>query len=199
MYSFHTPERQHGAPRSSESGVVLVVALIMLVIISLLATFSIRNATSTEAVAGNVRTTQLASQAAEFALNYCATAMDQLGTPTAAVDVAGNAINIAPLTYQATPRATYKNSGNLDFWDGSTSVAANAVIVIPSAAIGGTSTYKRPPECMIEPIQVIQSGAVNTSSSYVITARGFGPDVAAADSTRTRPSGAEVWLQATDD
>jgi type IV pilus assembly protein PilX len=178
---------------------VLIVALIMLVIISLLATFSIRNATSTEAVAGNVRTTQLASQAAEFALNYCTTAMDQLGTPTFALDIAGNTVTIAPLSYQNPARAAYKNGSNLDYWDSATSVAANAVIIVPTTALGGTSTFKRPPECMIEPTPVIQGGTVTYSVSYVITARGFGPEVSPADGTRTRPDGAEVWLQATDD
>lgn len=182
----------------AQSGVVLIVSLIMLVIISLLAAFSIRNATSTEAVAGNVRTTQLAQQAAEFALNFCSTAMDNLGTPTLARDTAGNTVTIAPLSYQTTTRATNKVSNDLVYWDGATSLAANAVIVVPSAALGGTATFRRPPECMIEPIRVIKSGAVNTSTSFVITARGFGPDVPEADANRTRPNGSEVWLQATD-
>jgi type IV pilus assembly protein PilX len=175
--------------------VVLIVSLIMLVIISLLASFSIRNATSTEAVSGNVRTTQLASQAAEFAMNYCATGIDQLGSPTSTVVV-------TPLGNASQPRATQKDAnGNLTHWDGTSSIASNAVIVIPSAALGGTSTFKRMPECMIEPMMVVNSTGTGTTttSTYVITARGFGPEVAAVDATRTRPTGSEVWIQATDD
>jgi hypothetical protein len=34
----------------------------------------------------------------------------------------------------------------------------------------------------------------NTSNSFVVTARGFGPEVA---SGTARPTGAEVWLQST--
>ena len=176
---------------------MLIVALIMLVIISLLASYSMRNATSTEAISGNVRTTQLANQAAEFALNYCASGMDQLGKPTATIVVTPQTTVLA----NDVLRATHKDgSGNLDYWDGATSIANNAVIVIPTSALGGTSTFKRMPECMIEPMRVVVSGALNTSTSYVITARGFGPEVAPLDpTTRLRPNGSEVWLQTTDD
>lgn len=180
---------------SEERGVVLVVALIMLVIISLLASYSIRNATSTEAVSGNVRTTQLANQAAEFAMKYCAQGMNELGSPTATVVV-------TPLPYLDPPRATNKDAnGNLTYWDGDTSIAANAVIIIPTSALGGTSTYSRMPECMIEPIMVVNSSGTGTTttSTYVITARGFGPEVPAADAHRSRPAGSEVWLQSTDE
>ena len=71
------------------------------------------------------------------------------------------------------------------------------VLVLPNALVGGNGTYKRPPECMIENIPIIKAGTstVNNTASYVITARGFGPEVAAADASRTRPMGSEVWLQ----
>jgi type IV pilus assembly protein PilX len=67
--------------------------------------------------------------------------------------------------------------------------------LVNDATVG--ASFKRPPECMIERMSVIQAGAtaVSSTSSYVITARGFGPEVAAADGARSRPSGSEVWLQ----
>ena len=34
-------------------------------------------------------------------------------------------------------------------------------------------------------------------SVLTITSRGFGPEVPAADNSRTRPIGSEVWLQST--
>ena len=189
--------RPHRSPNAGQRGVVLIVALIMLVIISLLASFSIRNATSSEAVSGNVRTTQLASQAAEIALRYCEDGVAQTmsGTPTYTVSL---------LAYQATPLWP-----NMAKWDGTTSQVANNTVVgtttqavayqvIPTANIGGTATYPRPPECMIESMRVLNSaGTVSTTSTYVITARGFGPEVAAANSNRDRPVGSEVWLQST--
>jgi type IV pilus assembly protein PilX len=60
-----------------------------------------------------------------------------------------------------------------------------------------TVTYKRAPECMVEPVPVVLAGTAvaNTSSSFVVTARGFGPEVAAADGSRSHPLGSEVWLQ----
>jgi type IV pilus assembly protein PilX len=178
----------HG--RDRQKGVVLIIALIMLVVISMLAVFSVRNATSNEAVSGNVRTTQLATQAAEFALRYCENDLVQT-TPTLTV------------TFSTTdfPHALHKdNSGNLNYWDTSTSLPAgfNAVVVVPTTSIGGTTTFKRPPECMIEPMQVLNSSGVPThTSTFLITARGFGPEVSEAGSTRDRPSGSEVWLQST--
>lgn len=173
-------------PSDGQSGIVLIVALIMLVIISILATYSVRNATSTEAVAGNVRTTQLASQAAEIALRYCEEGVEQSFAPTPT-------IVITPLAYQDPPR--WKTMSN---WDGSTSVTAAAVIVVPTTALGGTATYKRPPECMVEAMRVLNSSNVlTTTSTFLITARGFGPEVPAADTNRSRPTGSEVWMQST--
>ena len=85
-----------------------------------------------------------------------------------------------------------------------TAIAANDggayPYIVPTSLIGGTSTYKRPPECMIEPTVIVSSGAFNSTTSYVITARGFGPEVAATDpATRKRPIGSEVWLQSVDE
>ena len=44
---------------------------------------------------------------------------------------------------------------------------------------------------------VTSGGALSTTSTYVITARGFGPEVPAVDAARSRPRGSEVWLQST--
>jgi type IV pilus assembly protein PilX len=172
--------------RQGQQGVVLIVALIMLVIISILATVSVRNATSSEAVSGNVRTTQLATQAAEIALRYCEEGVEQISAPTPTVA-------LTPLAYQDPPR--WKTMSN---WDGSSSVTANLVVMIPTTSLGGTSTFKRPPECMVEAMQVVNaSGVLTTTSTFLVTARGFGPEVPAADSTRSRPTGSEVWMQST--
>ena len=62
--SVHTPFPLH------EKGVVLIVSLIVLVVISMLAVTSLRNVSSSEMISGNVRTTELANQAAEFALRF---------------------------------------------------------------------------------------------------------------------------------
>ncbi|MBK6569056.1 PilX N-terminal domain-containing pilus assembly protein [Candidatus Aalborgicola defluviihabitans] len=177
-------------PPHTQKGVVLIIAMIMLIVVSILAVTSMRNAASTEALAGNVRTTELATQAADIALRHCESSVVEINS------VAGGATPSYATTITAAdilPAATPPNWQNTSTWD---SVSAN-VLVLPNALVGGNGTYKRPPECMIENIPIIKAGTstVNNTASYVITARGFGPEVAAADASRTRPMGSEVWLQ----
>jgi Tfp pilus assembly protein PilX len=173
-----SPRHQHG--------VVLVIALVVLVLMSLLAVTSVRNAGSSESVAGNVRTTELATQAADMALRYCEDKAVQMA--------------VASVTPLSTPDQ-WKNSATWDTpatnppWN-NTSPATSA-FVLPSALVnqpGATLTYKRFPECMVEqhaPAAPVAGG----SMFYVITARGFGPEVAAVNAARSRPVGSEVWLQ----
>lgn len=176
--------------KQQQCGVVLIVALIMLVIISILAVTSMRNSASTEALAGNVRTTELATQAAEIALRHCESSVVEIITVSSGATSTGyittiTAANILPAT-------TPPRWQNIATWDST----ATSTFVLPSSLVGGTSTYKRAPECMIEtvPVMAPSSSAVSSTTSFVITARGFGPEVA-ADATRARPKGSEVWLQ----
>jgi type IV pilus assembly protein PilX len=180
-------ENSHEAIRRTQQGVVLVIALIMLTVISLLAALSMRNSISTESVSGNVRTGELATQAAEVALRYCEESVIQ--------QVAGSVTFVANptiLAYSATP--TWSLTSN---WDVSTSPA----FVLPATALnqaGLSSTYSRLPECMVENMPMANtSGTLSTTSTYVITARGFGPEVTAVDAARNRPKGTEVWMQST--
>nr|WP_298927610.1 hypothetical protein [uncultured Ramlibacter sp.] len=164
----------------------------MLVVISLLATLSIRNATSTEAVAGSVRTTELATQAAEIALKHCEQSLESLmsvsggGTATYATTV--TLANILP--YNSTPLWQ-----STTIWDSN----STASFVVPVSLVNQASlrsTYQRPPECMIEPLPVMVTGGTTSfTASFVVTARGFGPEVPAANAARNRPAGSEVWLQ----
>ena len=192
----------------AQRGVVLIIALIMLVIISLLATLSMRNATSSESISGNVRTTELATQAAEIALRHCEDAV---------VQIKGGGGTLIPeelpaiQDFSAAPLWSAKNtSGVLTNWDGAGSSAAPAnplgpVLVIPDRLInqaGAGVTFKRPPECMVERMQMATNATTvttaMTTTTFVITARGFGPDVAATGGTRDRPKGgSEVWMQST--
>ena len=181
--------------RRNQDGIVLIIALIMLGVISLLAIISVRNAASTETLAGNVRTTELATQAAEIALRHCEASV------LAIVSTASG----TPSTYQTTFQsnnillpavlAQWQNMAN---WDSASSPAYVLPLAMVNQAGMVTTTYKRPPECMVEPVSMMPSGAgavVSTSNSFVITARGFGPEVIAASASRSRPVGSEVWMQ----
>ena len=172
---------------NAQRGIVLIMALIILVVISLLAVTSLRNAGSSEAVAGNVRTTELASQAADIALRHCESSAVQLAKNLVSSDpnfysTTITVANIAPVSsslWQST--ATWDSSGT-----------STATLVIDP----GTTTYQRPPECMVELLGGGMPDGITdvTPSSFVITARGFGPEVPAGHG---RPVGTVVWLQST--
>lgn len=170
-------------PARRQRGVVLIIALIMLVVISLLATFSIRNALSSEGVSGNARTTQLATQAAEIALRYCEDAIVN-NMKSGTLLPAGLAVQPA----QKPPLGV--DTAN---WDGT----RTGVFVVPSASVNlASATFLRMPECVTEQVPVVNaaSNGLTTTSTFLITARGFGPEVA---SGTARPEGSEVWMQST--
>lgn len=167
--------------RPNERGVVLMIALIMMLVISVLAVTSMRNVASTERVSGNVRTTELATQAADIALRHCESsvvkhmegaAIFTTDLPTSKIDAAGS--------------NTWKT---LAKWDSS----SYTQFVLDSSFVGGTATFARPPECMVE----LLTGAVGSRpAAFIITARGFGPEVRTAAGAG-RPVGTVVWLQST--
>jgi Tfp pilus assembly protein PilX len=174
-----------------QRGVVLVIALSLLVVISLLAITSMRNAGSSESVLGNVRTTELATQAAEIALRHCKlsvlkvqnNAKGDITSAEASYDTTFNAVNILEAS---TPPHWQDTSGN---WDKAPTMAYVLPLSLVNQAGGAiVATYQRAPECMVEKLDL--SG---DTDFYVVTARGFGPEVAKASGER--PVGTEVWLQ----
>jgi Tfp pilus assembly protein PilX len=182
--------KHHSRP---QEGVVLIIALILLVVISLLAVTSMRNAASSESIAGNVRTTELATQAADIALRHCESSVIKIekirSGDTTSIDAT------YPTTFATTDIQRLSTSvqwQSTATWDST----STATFVLPTTLLG-TSTFKRPPECMVESLTGTTAAAVGASAAFVITARGFGPEVAAADSTRSRPIGTVVWLQST--
>jgi type IV pilus assembly protein PilX len=166
--------------RARQGGVVLIIALLMLMILSILASISIRGASSTEQIANQSRQRALAQQAAEAALRYCEQQVQ--------------AHEIDASTGYA-PVAAKAGVGDLYMWETMSnwdpiSPANPKLQIVAFAAAGdaGTVTYfHRPPECMS---QYLTAG---NSKVFVTTARGFGPEVGAKDGSV--PKGTEVWLQ----
>ena len=185
----HHPKRRPG----KQGGLVLIVAIVLLAVVSILAAFSTRNAASAENVSGNVRLTELATQAAEIALRHCedsvaAVIAIEAGVPSNYPTASFGASNILPAGNE-----TWKNPVE---WDSTASPA----YILPLERVNQaslTATYKRPPECMAVRLTTVLPGGEGTTTNvaFLITARGFGPDVAEADPDRTRPVGSEVWLQ----
>ena len=163
---------------------VLIIALILLVVVSLLAATTVRNAGSNEAVAGNVRTSELATEAAEIALRHCeASVLKVLG---------GNDVYVT--TFAA---ANISDTGMPTQWQlpANWDKQTTAVYVLPLSLLNQSdmlTTYKRSSECMVEKMPSVSTGS---STFYSVTARGFGPEVAQIDKNRSRPVGTEIWLQ----
>ncbi|MES2511160.1 MAG: PilX N-terminal domain-containing pilus assembly protein [Pseudomonadota bacterium] len=190
-------------PARTQRGVVLIMALIMLVIISLLTAVTVRSATSSESISANARQTQMASQAAEAALRYCEQGVIEAlsaSTSTFAFNVvsppSATTATISSIHFQTAVTTTPASMITAN-WDTNTGTA-NTILVLPSSSVnrnGITTTFSRPPECMIE--RLSPSTSTTYSKNFTITARGFGPEVGAADANRSRPTGSEVWMQST--
>ncbi|WP_235579785.1 pilus assembly PilX family protein [Ramlibacter sp. Leaf400] len=178
--------------RKKQHGIVLIVSIVLLVIVSVLAAFSTRNAASTENISGNVRLTELATQAAELALRHCEDSVAEViavgAGAAASYDTTFTLANILPAGMEGAWQSAAQ-------WDSATSPA----YVVPLARVNQsdlTTTYKRPPECMVAPVPfVLPNGSISTTAAFIVTARGFGPEVSAADADRSRPVGTEIWLQ----
>lgn len=144
--------RQH-----KQSGVVLPIVLIFLVIMMLLGVTAIRNITMEERMAAGARNRHLAFQAAEMALRDCESRV-QRG------DLNGFKMVAKP------------EDGQPNVWDTDALWAANSNVVPRAAAEGGTSLFAAPPRCIIEVMGQVPLGS-NPSElhdNFRITARGTG-------------------------
>jgi len=169
--------------KRAQGGVVLIMSMVMLVIVSLLASITMKSALSSESVSGNVRLNQLAHQSAEAALRFCESAVLQTlgGTP-----VSGFSIQ---------PQSSSPLGNSTTIWDDASHAAVYALTL--STVNNNGQPYKRPPECIAE--QLAPAGSPKADMLIAITARGFGPEVLAVPSGATdrRPAGSEVFLQST--
>ena len=173
-----------------QNGVVLVIALVLLVLLSLIASYNARNVGSAELVSNNTRSAELATQAAEAALRHCERSVEN----HFAVLKGSTATFTALMTPTNAPVGVTYTWQTLSNWDGTSSIGNVTVIGTTALALSDASgnLYKRPPECMA---QYRQAGNTRT---VVVTARGFGPEVPAdTGGTRPIPQGSEVWLQST--
>ncbi|MGE0329806.1 MAG: PilX N-terminal domain-containing pilus assembly protein [Ramlibacter sp.] len=168
----------------SQQGVVLIMSLLMLVLVSLLATTTMKSALSSEAVSAGVRQNQLAHQAAEMALRHCEDAVFNHANGIAALP-SGLAVQDFSITPAWQAGATT--------WDQSNP----AIYVLSLDEVNNNGApYLRPPECLVE--HLAAAGTPEHNTVFVVTARGFGPEVAkAGNSPDRRPKGSEVFLQST--
>jgi Tfp pilus assembly protein PilX len=187
--SFRLAGRSAGpAARARGSrGVVLVVTLILLVVIGISSTVAIRSAMVGDQVTNNMRTQNLALQAAELALRYCE---DQVLGVTGAVSVkaAGNTGGDNPTDWATLSR-----------WDGTTPQAVSVPTSLLTATASTSTTsisYTRAPQCMVEELRFPQQRGAIPERAFLVTARGFSPDYR-RDAGGNAAAGSEVWLQST--
>lgn len=175
--------------KSTEDGVVLPVALILLVIISFAGILAVRNATVTEQMSNNLRTNVQAQQAAEAALRYCElVAIASKDSSAKQYDADEAKILSAAIDSANSATAAWRTVGN---WTST----ANNVITPPAAYYTDSSAerdkIKTAPRCLIQPL-------VNTThklDGFLITARGFANNAKWDTSTGKLESGSEAWLQ----
>lgn len=179
-----------------ERGVVLVITLILIVILSLLGTFAIRNATQSERSINGIRSAEVAREAAETALRFCeqVAIFDGDGKDYTEYGTTGlrGRIIATTIASEADGAAAWRTASN---WSG------NNVIPVPDAyfkkSTGGAADTDamqllNAPRCLI---QKIESTSTPKLTGYLITARGFANNATFTSSTGKTTQGAESWMQ----
>jgi type IV pilus assembly protein PilX len=170
---------------AKQKGFVLVVSLIFLLIMTVIAVTSIQRSILDEKVNGNLRSQNLAFQAAETALRYCQKNLEETGpggnlplVPGTTQTIGGIKINGYPTEadFSVIPPAPKKWS-DLSNWTNENAKTLDANL---------TSHVAAQPQCMIEEYPMKDLLKAKVYVAYVITARGVG---GTANSI--------VWLQQT--
>ena len=148
---------------NQQRGFVLVVSLIFLVVMTLLATSAIRKNILDEKLVGNLRSQNLAFQAAERGLRFCEAAVDfRMGSTTMCQVRPANTIPVLESSLQ--PMAWAQANA----WATATAVSGNSVMQGVAAQ----------PQCILERWNIGDPNGGGSPSSlfpvWVITARGVG-------------------------
>lgn len=167
-----------------QRGVVLPVALALLVVVLVAGLSAARVSVAHHAFADNLRTAQVARQAAEVGLSFCQQVVVDLvdnDSERWGSHMTGRVLTpTSPVTNPADGEWT-----SLSRW----SSASNSLITVPQAyseAVKPEAQLTHAPVCLAELI---------SEDRFVITARGLSND-AELDGNARLVQGAEVWLQA---
>ncbi len=164
---------------------MLVMSLVLLILVSLVATYAIRRAISGEQVSKGMRTQAVAFQAAETALRYCE---DQIlkGGPNAPTAMPFPVDGGAPEQWKT--RANWAlDAGKAKVLDKSFANSADASArPLPDAVL---------PRCMAESMRM-RNDAGSEVVALLVTAVGYSPDYR-LNANGVPETGSEVWLQST--
>lgn len=145
-----------------QGGVVLPITLIFLVVMMVLGIAGIRNVMLEEKMTGNLRSQQLAFQAAEQALRFCEKKVEQ-GDPGVIVNPAG-------------PIQTGASKGK-NYWEVADSWHNSKISMsVPVTMAGIADPLAARPECMVEELDLLfnPSNPRDQRRQFRITARGVG-------------------------
>lgn len=168
-----------------QSGFVLAVSMIFLLVMTMLAVTAIRKATLGEKITGNLRMQDIAFQAAEKALRFCESNLVLTAGDTGMCQPADGA-TVAVIPSTLAPNAADVTANfptawqNMDNWKSSGLTSATTL-----SGPNVMENVAAQPQCMIERWEMPNSSQERQGfDPYVITARGVG-------SVDT----AVVWLQ----
>jgi len=191
--SFHLKSLRHNSGLRSlhrQRGVVLVIALILVVVIGVSSAVAIRSSMFSDMVSHNMRTQNLAFQAAEAGLRFCERQV---------VDnnLAGMNVLVGPVNDEWTLAGSWTASAN----------------TAPEDFLGTDVNFATPPQCLIRMMSWVQVEALfppdefapskddrpggfsdEQYAFYRITARGFSPDYR-EDADGVAISGSQVVVQ----
>lgn len=171
-----------------QSGISLIIVMIMVAIVGLTSAAAIRNATSGERATNNIRMQNLAQQYAEAALRYCESEVSKADADRVATLRDANIVQTA---FQVIPAAWAQSVT----WTGAAGSggASSSRTVVPQTQIKSVNSSVTPttlPQCVAER-QVMSDGNI----AVVLTARGFSPGYTADAVSGLTTGGSVVWLQ----
>jgi Tfp pilus assembly protein PilX len=173
-------------PERRQSGVVMLVALLLLVVIGFSSSFILRGALFGDLISNNINAAQAAQHAAEVALRYCEQAVRQ---PANAPPVP----NIVPMPNNASSLAVAWQSQ--DNWTDNQAVEVPTEVLSDSVGAAQALQYSQPPQCLIERLPVSPADPSSQRNfAFQITARGYSPDYQRNDDGDI-VSGSETILQ----
>ncbi|WP_241209537.1 PilX N-terminal domain-containing pilus assembly protein [Melaminivora alkalimesophila] len=197
-YSCQTARLRKPAP-SYQRGTVLVISLILIVILSLLGTFAIRNATQAERSVNGIRSAYTAREAAETALRFCEQVAiydgeDKEYSEWGSTGLRSKIIKDPVITSEQDSSAKWRNATNWE--DGSPSL-----IRVPdkyfkrhigAMAAADSAQLSNPPLCVIQKLETVSTPKLE---GYLITARGFSNNASFDGSSGKAKLGGEAWMQ----
>jgi type IV pilus assembly protein PilX len=191
----HT-QRFFPPPHRASRGIVLPMALIMLVILSFAGLMAARNSATYEQFSNNMRTSQVARQAAEDALRYC----ERVAMFTVDADLNADSSDTAEKALYTNDAAklvstVIASDGVTALQGGSWNTLGNwvkgddkpviEVTLSQDSNAQGSATVKNKPACIIQKL---------SDERFLITTRGLSNDAKLATSGALS-AGSEVWLQ----